>query len=230
MVKLHYFAGRGRAETTRWMMAACQIEFKNAALRTPNDLAALRATGKLPFDQLPLLEIDGHCISQSTALIRYLARRHNLYGDNHDDAMWCDMVAGTVADFAEPAMQAAFQPSHEVAWAAMQARLDKFGPRFEARLQQVGSGFAVGSRLSFADVVLGSALTDYQEQAPDCLETYPLLAKFQTRITTLPGVARYLDSPERYPTPGDDYVISAARVLRRALPAHMPEPGRFVIS
>jgi hypothetical protein len=27
--KLHYFLGRGRAETTRWMLAINQVEFEN---------------------------------------------------------------------------------------------------------------------------------------------------------------------------------------------------------
>lgn len=74
MTELTYFKGRGRAETTRWMLAVNQIEFKNIVVATPGELAALRLTGKPPFDQMPLLEIDGLCLSQSTAMVRYLAR------------------------------------------------------------------------------------------------------------------------------------------------------------
>ncbi len=229
MIKLHYFAGRGRAETTRWMLAACEIAFQNAVVQSPAELAALRVSGKLPFDQLPLLEIDNQCISQSTALIRYLARRGDFYGDNNNDALWCDMVAGTVADLAEAAMQAAFQADTGLAVSMMQSRLDKFGPRFESRLGQVGTGFIVGSRVTFADIVLASALTDYLELAPSCLQGYPLLTQLQTRITGLPGIARYLDSPERYPVPGDEYVMSVARVLQRPLPSHMADPNQFVV-
>ena len=73
--KLHYFSGRGRAETTRWMLAINQIEFKNVAIKDANMLAELRNSGKLPFDQMPLLEIDGSNLSQSSAMVRYLARR-----------------------------------------------------------------------------------------------------------------------------------------------------------
>jgi hypothetical protein len=50
MTRLHYFKGRGRAETTRWMLAVSQIDFENVAIETPEALASLRATGKLPFD------------------------------------------------------------------------------------------------------------------------------------------------------------------------------------
>ena len=125
---LTYFYGRGRAETTRWMLAATDVDFQNIAIRTPQELSALRESGKLPFDQMPLLEIDGHRLSQSSAMIRYLARRGNLYGNNDTDAMWCDLVSGVVADFAEVGIQAAFKPDSAVAVDAMEACFLKFGP------------------------------------------------------------------------------------------------------
>ena len=81
ITKLHYFNGRGRAETTRWMLAVNQIAFENVSVETPEALAALRATGKLPFDQMPLLEVDGLNLSQSSAMIRYLARRGGFVAD-----------------------------------------------------------------------------------------------------------------------------------------------------
>ncbi len=227
-VKLHYFRGRGRAETTRWMLAVNRIEFDNVDLETPEDLAALRASGKLPFDQIPLLEIDGLCLSQSGAMIRYLARRGDLYGDSEIDAVWCDMTAGTVADFAETGLQAAFQPSDEVAAAMLRDRFAKFGPRFDARLQ-ANEGHMAGRRLSLADVVLAEALTNYLERVPDLLDSTPALADLLARVTAHPGIAAYLGLPNRWPMPREQYVVDVARVLQRALPPHMADPERFVV-
>ena len=51
IVKLHYFPGRGRAETTRWMLAINQIKFNNIPIETPEMLLDLRDSRKLPFDQ-----------------------------------------------------------------------------------------------------------------------------------------------------------------------------------
>ncbi len=228
MTRLHYFKGRGRAETTRWMLAINQIAFENMPVETPEALAALRATGKLPFDQMPLLEIDGLNLSQSTAIIRYLARRGGYYGESDEDALWCDMVAGAVADFAETVMQAAFQPTKEIAIAALHARFEKFGPRFEKRLAENGSGFCAGARITFADVVLAEALSAYLEWCRDILGNTPLLEVLHDRVLREPGIARYLRSEQRYPMAGNDYVIDIASVLQRALPTHMPDPNRFV--
>ncbi|MFK7963176.1 MAG: glutathione S-transferase family protein [Burkholderiaceae bacterium] len=227
--RLHYFAGRGRAETTRWMLAATGIPFENLPLETPGALAALRSSGKLPFDQIPLLEIDGLCLSQSSALIRFLARRGNLYGDTPVEAMWCDMVAGAAADFAETAMQAAFMATREEALLALALRVSKFGPRFEDRLRSNETGYVAGERLSFADVVLAQATHSYREIEVSLLSDYPLLSKHCELITKRPEISSYLKSALCYPPPDDTYVISTARTLQRALPAHMPDKDRFVV-
>lgn len=226
---LTYFRGRGRAETTRWMLAAAEVAFVNLPIDTPEDLADLRASRKLPFDQMPLLEVDGHCLSQSSAMIRYLARRSGLYGASDSDATWCDLIAGTVADFAETAMQAPFKPSAGIAISDLQARFAKFGPLFEVRIVDQGSGFSAAASMTFADVVLAEALSSYLEWCPDILGSTPHLRGLYERVTAEPCIAAYLASDLRYPKPGDEYVISAACVLQRALPAHMPDADRFVV-
>lgn len=226
--RLTYFLGRGRAETTRWMLAATDIDFVNVVVNTPNDLADLRASELLPFDQIPLLEIDGICLSQSSAMTRYLARRAGLYGANDVDAMWCDLVSGVVADFAEAAIQAAFKPTAEVAIADLESRFAKFGPCFERRIKQQGSGFSAADEMTFADVVLAEALSSYTEWCPEILASTPRLEALYQRVIETPGVSSYLSSDLRYEKPGDDYVIGVARVLQRALPAHMADANRFV--
>ena len=228
MTKLHYTQSRGRAETTRWMLAVNQIPFENILIDTPEKLAALRATGKLPFDQMPLLEIDGHNLSQSSAMIRYLARRGGLYGDTDIDALWCDLIAGAVSDFSETSLKAMLQSTDEIAISEQQATFDKFAPCFEARLKENGTGFCAGTRLSFADVILVEALSSYLEWIPDILECTPLLEGLNETVLMQPGIKAYLASDLRYPKPGNDCVIHIARVLQRSLPPHFPEPNRFV--
>ena len=42
MAKLTYFRGRGRAETTRWMLAVTETEFVQEGLTSPQEFAALK--------------------------------------------------------------------------------------------------------------------------------------------------------------------------------------------
>jgi glutathione S-transferase len=230
MTQLYYFKGRGRAETTRWMLAANGIAFRNVSMESPDDLASLRLSGKLPFDQMPLLETDGLAISQTTALIRYLARRGDFYGDTPTDALWCDMIAGVASDLAEPAIQACFQPSNSITIKSIQERFGKFGLILERRLAANGGQFSACSRLSFADVVLVEALTSYLEIVPDILKHSPLLTDLQYRVTELPEIKAYLSSPQRFPVADETCVIDVARVLERALPQHIEDPNRSVRS
>lgn len=229
MVLLYYFKGRGRAETTRWMLAVNEIAFENWPLATAEDFDALKATEKLPFNQLPLLEIDGRNLTQSTAMTRYLARKGNFYGDTPEDALKCDMVAGAAADFAEAALQYPFQPTREAGVALARRSFDKFAPRFEKWLAGNGGEHMAGTRLSFADVLLAEALSNYHEIAPEFYAAAPLLDGLRRRVTDHPGISAYLGSQNRWPMPDAQYVIDVARVLCRALPPHMPDPDRFVI-
>ena len=229
MTKLHYTRSRGRAETTRWMLAINNIPFENILIDTPAKLKALRATGKLPFDQMPLLEIDGRNLSQSSAMIRYLARRGGFYGDSDTDALWCDLIAGAVSDFAETGLKAMFQPTDEIAISEQQATFNKFAPCFEMRLKENGTGFFVGARLSFADVILVESLSSYLEWIPNILESSPLLKSLNETVLNQPGIKAYLASGLRYPKPDNTTVIHIARVLQRPLPSHFPEPNRFVL-
>jgi glutathione S-transferase len=230
MTKLHYTRSRGRAETTRWMLAVNQIPFENIVINMPEELDALRATDKLPFDQIPLLEIDGHNLSQSSAMIRYLARRGDFYGDTETDALWCDLMAGAVADFSETGLKAMFQATNEIAISEQQAAFAKFAPCFEARLKQNSTGFCAGTRLSFADVILAEALSLYLEWIPDILEPTPLLKALNETVLSQPGIKAYLTSDLRYPKPDNTCVVDIARVLQRSLPPHFPDPNQFVVT
>ena len=223
--RLHYFKGRGRAETTRWMLAAAGVEFETIDIAVPSDLAALRASGLPPFGQLPVLEIDGLALSQSSAMVRYLARRADLYGDSDLDAVWADMVVGVIADFGESAITAAFQPGNG-AEQNLRTAIAKFGPPLERRVGV--TGWMAGNRMSFADVIAAEALTHATEWVPDLLQEFPGLDDLRGRVVATPEIAGYLASPQRWHRPDDQYVIDVARVLERALPAHMPDTDRFV--
>ena len=226
--KLHYFKGRGRAETTRWMLAASNIEFVNMSLEDHTDFDALKSSRKLPFNQLPLLEIGGLKLSQSSAMISFLARKGGLHGKTDEDAVWCDMLIGAVNDFNIPAMQFAFKSDKDEAYKDLEASLKKFGNHFEFRLTQNEGGFLVGKQLSSADIILAESLTSFVEFHPDCLECYPYLMELRNRVVSDPNIKGYLNSINRWRLPDDQYVIDIARVLRRPLPHHFPKPNRFV--
>ena len=60
--KLTYFNGRGRAELARLIFAAAEVQYEDVRI---GNIAEHKGTGFLPFDQLPILEIDGFKLAQS---------------------------------------------------------------------------------------------------------------------------------------------------------------------
>ena len=228
IVKLFYFLGRGRAETTRWMLSINEINFINVPINTPEDLLKLRNTGKLPFDQMPLLEINGMYLSQSVAMVKYLARLGGYCGSNDKEALYCDMFAGAISDFAETAMQAPFQPSNNLALETLKNRFQKFSPKFELRIKENGNNLCVGNKITFADILLTEALNSYIEWLPNLLNESKILSSLYERIMNEKAIKSYLNSKQRYPKPDINYVIDVARVLKRTLPPHMEDSNRFV--
>ena len=98
---LHYWAGRGRAETVRLMMAATGVAWTDAPyLSQAADLDALRQSGQLAFNQVPLLQLDGLNLVQSGATVRYLARRGQMDGGpDAKDMAQVDILMEGARDF-----------------------------------------------------------------------------------------------------------------------------------
>lgn len=51
-----------------------------------------------PFGQMPVLEVDGKKINQSTAICRYLAKQHGLVGANDWEDLEIDATVDTIHD------------------------------------------------------------------------------------------------------------------------------------
>ncbi|KAJ6650379.1 hypothetical protein lerEdw1_010667 [Lerista edwardsae] len=88
--KLTYFNGRGRMESVRWLLASAGQEFEETFVETREQYLKLIKDGKLLFDQIPLVEMDGLKLVQTKAILNYLAGKYNLYGkDLKERAQYC---------------------------------------------------------------------------------------------------------------------------------------------
>ncbi|KNC48585.1 glutathione S-transferase [Thecamonas trahens ATCC 50062] len=216
--RLHYFEGRGLAESVRLMLAATETEFEFVPVTTHEAFLALRDSGRLLFGQLPLLEIDGLNLVQSMAMVRYLARRGHLYGATPEDAVEADMIADSIRDALRAFTSLPFARDRTAAIDAAAAAAAKYFPRFEAILERApaSSVYFVGAKLTYPDVTLVE-LTCYALEVlgHDVLDAYPCLAAHHAAMVALPGIAAYLASPQRYKLGDAVYVEQVNRVLGR---------------
>ncbi|XP_043819091.1 glutathione S-transferase 3-like [Dromiciops gliroides] len=99
--KLYYFNGRGRMESVRWLLAAAGVEYEEVFLETPEDFENLIKGGKLMYQQVPMVEMDGMYIVQSRAILKYIAAKYNLYGKDLKERAFIDMYVEGMRDLNE---------------------------------------------------------------------------------------------------------------------------------
>ncbi|KAA0155811.1 hypothetical protein FNF27_03298 [Cafeteria roenbergensis] len=133
---LHYFNGRGLAEQIRFMLAVTGVEWADRHLVKREQFQELKASGVLPWDQVPLLELDGERFTQSMAAVRHLARRAGLYGDGPSQAARCDIIADGIRDALGAFSGVPFAPDRDAALSAARDRMvGKYLPCLERMLR-----------------------------------------------------------------------------------------------
>ena len=209
---LTYFSSRGRAELIRLVCAEAGVAFEEKSLgvfhpvdKTPAFLA-LRATGTLPFDAVPIWdEADGFRLAQSDAIVRHIAREHGLYGRTTREAARCDMVFASMED-TRLALRALASTEADKRAELREELAQTTLPRWLAHFEKLlvmngdGRGFVVGEAASYADAALFLLFENIRDNGLGAAYTgCPALAAHAERVAARSGIARYIASPQRFP-------------------------------
>ncbi|XP_021567825.1 glutathione S-transferase A2 isoform X2 [Carlito syrichta] len=176
--KLHYFNGRGRMESIRWLLAAAGVEFEEKFLESAEDLDRLRNDGSLMFQQVPMVEIDGMKLVQTRAILNYIASKYNLYGKDVKERALIDMYIEGMTDLNEMILLLPLTPpdQKDAKVALIKERTtNRYFPAFEKVLKSHGQDYLVGNRLSRADIQLVELLYEVEEVDPSLIANFPLL-------------------------------------------------------
>uniref|UniRef100_A0A8D2KM81 glutathione transferase n=2 Tax=Urocitellus parryii TaxID=9999 RepID=A0A8D2KM81_UROPR len=101
---LHYFNGRGRMESIRWLLAAAGVEFEEKFFETREEFEKLIQGGTLMYERVPMVEMDGMNLVESRAILRYIAAKYGLYGRNLKEQAWIDMYVEGLRDLSDMIM------------------------------------------------------------------------------------------------------------------------------
>ncbi|XP_027708774.1 glutathione S-transferase-like [Vombatus ursinus] len=191
---LHYFNGRGRMESIRWLLAAAGVEFEEQFFETKEQLEKLRATALL-FQQVPMVEIDGMKLVQCRAILHYIAEKHNLLGKDLKERATIIMYSEGTMDLMELLLMYPFLKGEQ-----QKQKLDeitnktknRYFPAYEKVLKTHGQNFLVGNQMSLADVQLIEAILMVEETIPDALSGFPSLQAFKTRMSNIPTIKKFL--------------------------------------
>lgn len=92
-LKLYYFDIGGKAEAIRLALHYAELEFEDVRMNR-DAFAAKKASGELPFGQLPCLSWNGTLVAQSNAILRLIGRS----GASSKDIYPTDPLAAPLVD------------------------------------------------------------------------------------------------------------------------------------
>ncbi len=195
--RITYFDCRGRVEPIRLLLEGLGIQFDDH--RVPAE-EWLEVKPKTPFGGLPSF-VDGDLeIWQTHAVLRHLARTHDLYGSTETDHVQCDIFEEAFADLNALLGRAPWRPDFEAGRPSF-IRLE-LGPalaQLERQLQQAKGcpSTWVGSSLTFVDFVAFGVLDHAWAMFPEVSGGYPLLQEFCAKFARRSRIAAYLQSDRR---------------------------------
>eukprot|EP01063_Lacrimia_lanifica_P028629 TRINITY_DN4214_c0_g1_i1.p1 TRINITY_DN4214_c0_g1~~TRINITY_DN4214_c0_g1_i1.p1 ORF type:complete len:497 (+),score=205.89 TRINITY_DN4214_c0_g1_i1:82-1491(+) len=231
MPNLHltYFNIEGLGEPTRLACAMSGVAFEDVRVQF-SEWEALKPTTK--FGQLPTMKVDdlGMEVAQSGAMLRYVARYYSTSLLPADAAAYLKVeeAASLVDDFNAawaPALLIGMRPEkigypegynkteegaakvQELRGKFVDTTLPQFAKYFTDFIEENGGAFLAGATPTIADCMLLPALRKFTkgfiDHVPkDCLEKFPAIVAYISRMLALPAVAAWYENPTVADTAG----------------------------
>ncbi|XP_040033814.1 glutathione S-transferase, alpha tandem duplicate 1 [Gasterosteus aculeatus] len=217
-VVLHYFNGRGKMESIRWLLAVAEVEFDEVYLTTREQYEKLLSDGALMFQQVPLVEIDGMKLIQTKAILSYIAEKYNLHGKDLKDRVMINMYSEGLMDLMEMIMILPFSTDKNAQLEVIKTKAKgRYLPVFDKALS--GPIYLVGGKLSCADVQLLECTLMLEEKFPEILAEFGNVKSFQGRMTRIPAISKFLQpGSKRKPQPDETYSKTVMEVFQIKLP------------
>eukprot|EP00092_Neocalanus_flemingeri_P082036 GFUD01102596.1.p1 GENE.GFUD01102596.1~~GFUD01102596.1.p1 ORF type:complete len:219 (-),score=69.17 GFUD01102596.1:63-719(-) len=146
----------------------------------------------LDFANLPYY-IDGEVkITQSNAILRYIARQNDLVGKSDTEKAMVDMMADQSMDFRNGWVRLCYNPDFSNVKDAYLAALPKTLQLFSDFLGT--KPWFAGESLTFVDFVMYELMDQHKLLVPDCLKEMENLQKLMDRFEALPKISEFMKS------------------------------------
>lgn len=201
-LKLIYFDFHGgRGEPARLALFIGGVEFEDRRLGF-DAWPAVKA--EMPFQALPVLEVDGKALAQSNSINRFVGRLAGLYPNDPWQAALCDEIMDAVEDSTQLIVATFTIKDDDAKKIARQALAE--GPlrlalqQLQARLKQRGGQYFADKRLTVADLKVFAWIKDLKSGNFDYIPTdlpdraAPLLVQHFERVKNHPKVVAYYAS------------------------------------
>eukprot|EP00079_Xenopus_tropicalis_P034472 XP_017948243.1 PREDICTED: glutathione S-transferase P 1-like [Xenopus tropicalis] len=197
---LTYYPVRGRAEAIRLLLADQDIPWEEDEVQWQDWCSGNHdERKKAVFGRLPQFQNGDFVLCQSNSILRYLAHKHGLTGDNDEESAHIDMVNDSVEDLRKKYGRFIYFTCQEKGKGKYLEGLPQQLEFFERVLSKNhnGSKFVVGQKISYADYNLVDLLQCHLDLSPECLSAFPLLRAYLERLVSQPTLSDYLNSDAR---------------------------------
>lgn len=210
-VVFYYWAARGRGEQIRLALAEAGVTWEQPTFDITSEeekleyFAKCRELGKNLTTNIPMLYMDGKYLTQSCAILKYVARKYNLYpcqATTTEEAIYAAYDVDNLIEAAEDLRTANYKPMAMAGGTAedIAAYKETILPKnLKNFLFMLGKRdyFAADGKFSVADLTIYDALDVANRQIPGVLDEYPALSEFHARIEARPSIAKWLASDLR---------------------------------
>lgn len=189
---LGYWDIRGLAEPIRYLLHYKNVKFEDKRYLSYDSWQNDKFQLNLDFPNLPYYIDDNVKLTQSTAILRYLARKHELDGKTEEEKVRAVLAEQQIIDFRTSMIRTCY--NHE---------FEKIKPEFVKHVPTqlklfvnfLGDRkFLTGENVTYVDFMAYETFDFYRLLIPTVLNEFPSLKAYQDRIENLPELQGYLHS------------------------------------
>ncbi|KAI6187445.1 GST protein [Aphelenchoides besseyi] len=210
--KLWYFDVRNLAEAARLIFVYANQPFED--FRIPFDEWQTVYKNQTPFGKIPVLEVDGKRLCESTTILRYLAKKFKLAGrTTWEKAQVDELIELHRSEYAEMhdflMVSTGFKAGDKVVL-LLKTLIESFQKElfekvakpttqhyfqiYSRILKDNNTGYFVGKSLTCVDLLLADYLHTVHELNPELFEGHLDLVGFVKRIYLMPRLKSYIEN------------------------------------
>ena len=207
MIKIYYsHTPFWRAEVLRVSLFISNIPFEDVRISREEFINMIK-TGylpngkKVPFHQLPVIEVDGEIIGQTGAIARYCGKISNLYSNDDINAAKIDQIIDAATDITNLVSPTIREKDEQKKFEDRLLLKNKLLPRWfrylENILSESTSDWFVENKMTIADIamwrLLGWLISGIIDGIPTTIvDSYPKLKNIHTNVHHHPKVQEWM--------------------------------------
>uniref|UniRef100_H2YEJ2 glutathione transferase n=1 Tax=Ciona savignyi TaxID=51511 RepID=H2YEJ2_CIOSA len=203
-IVLAYWDIRGLGQPIRHMLEYIGVDYEDKRFGhyqagegwDLSEWMSVKFTFGFDYPNIPYLTDVDVKVTESWAIMKYLARKHKVLGPtNEEEQVKCDVTEGVVQDFRSTFRTLCYDPAFDSLKVNYLSDLPAKLDLFEKNLAH--GGWLIGSKLTYVDFALCESLDNIRLCFPGCFDQHPNVQKYLTNFKMLEKIAAY-ESSDRF--------------------------------